>query len=131
MWEISSTEKSPLAIYIYAYLGYDISTVAKDKRRSQPTLIEVPCAGRGRTQRVRPSKIVPCDGSTCSLGRCKKNPDFEIPQAPEGYVCSVKMNAAGAFRGWEIRPATLGEKRSLERARAIRDAAIMQLLRRN
>jgi hypothetical protein len=104
---------------------------AKIKQRHHPTLVEVACAGCGRTQRVRPSKIVPCDGYTCSLGRCNKNPEFEIPNAPEGYVCIFKSNAAGALNGWVIRPATLDDRRSLERAKAIRDAAIMQLLRQN
>lgn len=98
---------------------------------SNPTFVEIACAGCGRTQRVRASKVIPCDGYTCSLSGCKKNPDFKVPPAPEGYVCTHIMNVAGGFSGWVIGLATDEDKRSIERAKAIRDAGRLMFLRRN
>ena len=89
--------------------------------------VEIACAGCGRTQRVRARKVVPCDGYTCSLGGCKKNPDFKLPIGPDGYVCVIKSHAAGAFSGWILRPATEEEKRSVQRAKQIRDATLVGL----
>jgi hypothetical protein len=93
--------------------------------------IEVACASCGRIQRVRARKIIHCDGYTCSYGRCKKNPDFKIPKARENDICVITPNAAGSFNGWTIRPATVEERRSIERAKAILDEGMLQLLRRN
>ena len=115
--------------------------------------VEIACAGCGRTQRVRARKVVPCDGYTCSLAGCKKNPDFKLPDVsvkygiaraqlivteynpiisdPDGYVCEIIPHAAGAFSGWILRPATEEEKRSVQRAKQIRDAALVQRLRVN
>lgn len=93
------------------------------KNKSEP-IIEVVCDGCGRTQRVRVSKIVPCQGYTCSLSSCKQNQDFKLPEVPHGFVRSITMNAAGGFSGWAIRLATDEELESIERAKAIRDAGI-------
>ena len=94
-------------------------------------LVEIVCAGCGRTQRVRASKVIACDGYTCSLGACKQNPDFKLPRPPEGFVCVLELHAAGGFSGWSIRPATDDDRRAVERARAIRDQGLMRNLRRN
>ena len=86
--------------------------------------IEIACAGCGRTQRVRLSTVIACDGYTsCSLGSCKQNPDFRVPTPPEGSVCVIEIHAAGAFSGWTIREASEAERQSVARARAIRDRA--------
>ena len=85
--------------------------------------VEIACAGCGRVQRVRKSKVVPCDAYTCALGSCNRNPGFKTPAPPEGYVCEHVLNAAGGFSGYRLRIATAEEERSVARARAIRDAA--------
>ncbi|MEW6568230.1 MAG: hypothetical protein AB1449_08720 [Chloroflexota bacterium] len=95
------------------------------------TPVEVACAGCGRTQRVRPSRITPCDGYTCALGGCKQNPDFKLPAIPEGWIRVLEVGAAGGFPGWRTRPATQAERQSVARAKAIRDAATRQRLRAN
>jgi hypothetical protein len=74
---------------------------------------------------------VRCDGYTCSLGSCKQNPDFKLPVVPEGWVCALELYAAGGFSGWTLRPARQDEQRSIERARAIRDAGMLKSLRAN
>ena len=73
-------------------------------------MVEIACAGCGRTQRVRACKVVPADGYTCGLGCCTRNPDFHLPRTPEGCVCVQELYAAGGFSGWTIRPATLEER---------------------
>ena len=82
--------------------------------------VEIACAGCGRTQRVRARKVVPCDGYTCSLAGCKKNPDFKLPDVPvkygiagtqlivteynpivsdpDGYVCELYLMRRAHFR---------------------------------
>ena len=95
------------------------------------TFVEVACAGCGRTQRVRASKVIPCNGYTSSWGRCKQNPDFKPPEVPDGWICVRESHAAGGFSGWTIRPATQEEKRSIERAKAIRDAGLIKRLQAN
>lgn len=89
--------------------------------------VTISCAGCGRTQILRKSKIIPCDGYTCSLGSCKLNPDFKIPQIPDGYICEEIINAAGGFDGWKIHVANEEDLQSVERAKAIRDQGIKQL----
>jgi len=96
------------------------------KNKSEPK-IEVACAGCGRTQSVRISKIQTCEGYTCSLGSCKLNPKFNHPVAPSGYICEIVFQAAGSFSGWKIRPATEEEMVGMERAKAIRDAGMNQI----
>lgn len=100
-------------------------------RKINETFVEIACAGCGRTQRVRASKVIACDGYTCSLGRCKQNPDFKLPEVLDGWICIHEPYAAGGFSGWKIRPATQDEKRSIERAKAIRDAGLIKRLRAN
>ena len=94
-------------------------------------IIEVACGGCGRTQRVSRHKVIPCDGYTCSLSSCKQNADFKLPAIPDGWIRVLNFNAAGAFSGWITRVATQDELRSIERAKSIRDAGIMQMLRVN
>jgi len=89
--------------------------------------VTISCAGCGRTQTLRKSKIMPCDGYTCSLGSCKLNPNFKLPETPDGYICEEIMNAAGGFDGWKFRKPTADELQSVERAKAIRDAGVKQL----
>lgn len=87
----------------------------------------VSCAGCGRTQTMRKSRLIICDGYTCSLGSCKLNPDFKLPKPAAAYICHIICNVAGSFSGWKICKATVGELRSMERARAIRDEGMKQL----
>jgi hypothetical protein len=92
------------------------------KQKINKVFVEVACAGCGRTQRVRAVKVVPCDGYTCSWGGCKKNPDSKLPIVLDGYSCIIESNAAGGLSGWILRPATEEQKRSIQRAKWIRDA---------
>ena len=96
-------------------------------RTSDEPKIEIACAGCGRTQHIRPSKIITCDGYTCSQRSCTLNPDFHVPRPPEGWVCVIEMNAAGAFSGWTMREASEEERRSVARARAILAAGLASL----
>jgi hypothetical protein len=99
----------------------------KIKNMYKEQLIIVSCAGCGRTQTLRKSKIIPCDGYICSLRGCKLNPDFKLPERPTGYICHCIINAAGGFNGWKICKATKDEMQSIERAKAIRDEGMRQL----
>src|SRR5438477_7988449 len=55
-----------------------ISAVSKNKK-GEP-LIAVACAGCGRTQLLRPRRVVLCDEYTCGFGgHCAKNPRFVLP----------------------------------------------------
>ena len=96
-------------------------------RKSDEPKTEIACAGCGRTQYVRPSKITKCDGYTCALGSCKQTPDFHVPTPPAGAVCVIEMHAAGAFSGWTVREADAEAWRSVERARAILAAGLASL----
>ncbi len=89
--------------------------------------VTISCDGCGRTQTLHQSKITPCDGYTCSLGSCKLNPKFKLPETPDGYICEEIMNAAGGFAGWKFRKPTTDELQSVERAKAIRNTGIKQL----
>lgn len=91
--------------------------------------IEIACAGCGRTQHVRPSKVIACDGYTCSLSSCKQNPDFRVPTPPEGFVCVIELYAAGGFSGWTIREASETQRQAVARARAIRDQALRGMIK--
>ena len=77
-------------------------------RKINETFVEVACAGCGRTQRVRASKVIPCDGYTCSLGRCKQNPDFKPPEVLDGWICVHESHAAG---GSQVGQSVLQRKR--------------------
>ena len=46
-------------------------------QKPSEAIVEIACAGCGRTQRIRARKVPPCDGYTCSLGSCKQNPNFK------------------------------------------------------
>ena len=56
--------------------------------------VTVACAGCSRTVRVRPTKLLKCDGYTCSLSGCKLNPEFRIPEPPVGHYNATAFNAA-------------------------------------
>src|SRR5207302_7629592 len=74
-----------------------ISTVSKNKK-GEP-LIAVACAGCGRTQLLRPRRVVLCDGYTCGFGgHCAKNPRFVLPAVPDRCVRHIVPNAAGCFQ---------------------------------
>jgi hypothetical protein len=98
--------------------------------RSSETIVEVACAGCGRIQRVRASKVIPCDGYLCSYTGCAKNPAFRLPEVPDGWICTFELNAAGVFSGWRVRRATTAEQRSIDRARAIREEGLRLLKQR-
>ncbi len=93
--------------------------------KEQP--IKVACAGCGRTQSVRKSKVTPCEGYTCGLDCCKLNPDFKLPETPSGYIRQTIFGAAGSFFGWKFCVPTNEELQGMEGAKAIRDAGIRQL----
>jgi hypothetical protein len=94
--------------------------------------ITIACAGCGRTQQLRPSKLLNCDYYTCGTSSpCKANPDWKHPARPEGFIMRIHMNAAGAFTGYQIMPATEEELAAIARARAIRDEGVRQALERN
>jgi hypothetical protein len=82
-------------------------------------LTEIACAGCGRVQRLRERKIVPCEGYTCGIAGCVKNPQFRLPTIPEGCVRHIITNAAGAFNGYNTRFATPEDQAALARARNI------------
>lgn len=90
--------------------------------------ISVSCAGCGRTQVLRQSKVCPdTQYFTCS-GSCKLNPLWRHPHKPEGFVQVQRMNAAGSFWGHEIRPATVSELASISRAKAIETEGLKRIL---
>ena len=92
--------------------------MSKDKK-GEP-LIEVACAGCGRTQRLRERRVVLCDGYTCGFGGdCAKNPRFVLPPVPDGCVRHIVPNAAGGFSGYNTRFATPEEIEAIARARDI------------
>jgi hypothetical protein len=94
-------------------------------------LIEIPCAGCGRVQRLRQSSVaVSCEFYTCSHGSCKVNPAFQLPTIPDGMIREEHMQAAAGFTGYRLRIATIDERESIARARAIRDMAVAGLYRR-
>ena len=94
-------------------------------RKTKRPLAEIRCQGCGRAQHVRRLQV--CDGYTCSLGSCRLNPEFKIPEHQEGFICELVMNAAGGFSGYRIRVASEEDLQSVARARAIRDAGIRML----
>jgi hypothetical protein len=93
--------------------------------KTKKPLVEIRCQGCGRTQHVRRLEV--CDGYTCSLGSCRLNPDFKIPEHQEGFICELVMCAAGGFSGYRIRVASDEDLQAVARARAIRDAGISLL----
>ncbi|OZH53997.1 hypothetical protein AFK68_13830 [Hydrocoleum sp. CS-953] len=88
--------------------------------------VTVSCPGCGRTQTVRKSKVVPCNYYTCSRS-CKANPEWQHPAKPKGFVHVQHMYAAGAFTGHEFRPATEEEQESINRAKLIFSAGLLQI----
>jgi hypothetical protein len=113
-----------------AAFAHVVKQEAARRRREQARadMVEIACAGCGRTQRVRACRVVRADGYTCGLGRCTRNPDFHLPRTPEGCVCVQELFAAGGFSGWTIRPATLEERAAIARARAIRAAGMANMV---
>ncbi len=90
------------------------------KNKKGEPLIEVACAGCGRTQRLRERKVVLCDGYTCGFGGdCVKNPGFILPTVPDGCVRHIVPHAAGAFSGYNTRFATPEEAAAIARARDV------------
>jgi hypothetical protein len=81
--------------------------------REQP--VQVACFGCGKTQRVRPSKITPCDAYLCNSSQCASL----MPEPPEGFLRKFQYEAAGGFGGYIIRPATEEEQLSIRRAKDI------------
>lgn len=88
-------------------------------RKKPKEKVSVACAGCGRTQTLRKSKV--CRVSqyfTCSYA-CKHDSTWAHPYKPEGFVQVIRINAAGGFYGHEIREASDDERASLKRAQAI------------
>jgi hypothetical protein len=81
-------------------------------------IVEVPCNGCGRVQRLRQNKVVVCDGYLCGGSRCKQNPNFVLPAIPEGCVRHIIYNVAGSFSGYNTRFATPEEVAAVNRARS-------------
>lgn len=106
------------------YTCGDCIKAAKANPKSNPNLVEVACAGCGRTVYIGASKIVPCDIYYCqgSWQGCKRNPQHRLPDVPDGYIGIHTLNAAGSLDGYTIRLASVEELESIGRARAIRDA---------
>lgn len=96
------------------------------KPKWKPEKVTVVCAGCGREQHIRKSKVLKCDLYTCSLGSCKLNPDWK-PERPLNAVMVIEMNAAGGFSGIRFKLPTADDLASIERARAIRDAALKRM----
>jgi hypothetical protein len=91
--------------------------------------VTVSCAGCGRTQTLRRSRLIQCDYYTCSLGCCKQNPDFKLPDRPNDlYITELVLQAAGGFSGARFRLMAPEDYASLQRARAIVEAAKRQSL---
>jgi hypothetical protein len=108
------------------YTCGDCIKAANANPKSNPNLVEVACAGCGRTVNIRASKIEPCDIYYCqgSWKGCKRNPEHRLPEVPDGYVGIRTMNACGSLDGYTVRLASLEELESIARAKAIRDAGI-------
>jgi hypothetical protein len=83
-------------------------------------LIEIACAGCGRTQRVRAAKVRKADYYTCDYGTCAKNPKGIESLRPEGFITELDMNAAGGFTGVTVRHASPSEWASDSRCRVRR-----------
>jgi hypothetical protein len=94
------------------------------ERAEQPNArerITISCTGCGRTQSLRLSKLVRCDGYWCGLGYCVVHPEVTHPPAPAGSICELMPYAAGSFSGHTIRPITDSERMAVKRAQRLRD----------
>jgi hypothetical protein len=84
--------------------------------------VEIGCQGCGRTQHVRRLEV--CGGYTCSLGSCRLNRDFKIPEPQDGFIGELVVYAAGGFSRYRIRVASDEDLQAVARAGAIRDAGV-------
>jgi hypothetical protein len=103
---------------------------ARQKQR-EAQAVEIACAGCGRIHRVQPQKLRPCAGYTCGHGRCKSNPNWEIPEPPIGSYQQVGYEVGGGFHEWLYKPHTSETIAALWRACEIRDAGLRLLRERH
>ena len=87
--------------------------------------ITIECAGCKRTKTLRKSKLIKCDIYTCSLGGCKINPNFKIPEK-DGCITVIKYEVAGGFCGINYRIPTNEDLKGVERAKNILHRGLMQ-----
>jgi hypothetical protein len=92
---------------------------ASGQERVPQERITIACAGCGRTQTLRRSKVIVCDAYWCGVGSCNLHPEIQHPAPPDGYVCEVEMYAAGGFSGHTMRPATDVDRMVIKRAQRI------------
>ena len=90
------------------------------KKARQPKTTVV-CASCGRTNTLRASCVAQHDYYLCGL--CDKNNAYIHPPRFDGMIRIIDLNAAGGFIGFTTRMATEEELESVDRAKAIRDAA--------
>ncbi|MFL5656778.1 MAG: hypothetical protein ACJ8CB_21680 [Ktedonobacteraceae bacterium] len=88
-------------------------------------MVTIACAGCGRTQTLRASKLFRCDYYACS-DPCKANPAWRHPPLPVGHVRVTTLAAAGAFNGYTVRRMTREDVLSVGRAKRLRDAGKQQ-----
>ena len=94
------------------------------KKLNNKIIIE--CISCKRTQIVMKNKLIKCDYYTCSLGCCKMNPEFELPEK-HGCITVIEFNAAGSFSGIINRVSTKEEQESLNRAKKLKYLGELQV----
>ncbi|GGS29083.1 hypothetical protein [Deinococcus knuensis] len=83
--------------------------------------LTIKCAGCDKTQPLRPRKVERYGGYSCRA--C----GFTAPTPPDGSVIYTVVHAAGGFRGDRMQVADPETQAALQRARALRDAALKRL----
>jgi hypothetical protein len=82
-------------------------------------MIEVACAGCGRTRRVSRKKYVPCAYYTCFVTGCIRDPEFRGPKPPGGFIYEAVEVAVGALYGHRLRQMTPEDLECLEWLKAM------------
>ncbi len=103
---------------------------ARQKQR-EASLVEIVCAGCGRTRKVHPGKAQrwaeQYEGFLCGWRECKHNPDFDVPEPPIGWYVTITDLGAGGFHGWSYGQHTPESLAAVWRACEIRDAGLRLL----
>ena len=74
----------------------------------------------------RPHKLIDCDYYVCHP--CQKSHNYEVARDDDEIMEMVWNAAPGGWMGYNVRKATPDERASMERAKAIRDAGIAQMI---
>ena len=86
--------------------------------------ITIACFSCGRTQTLRKSKLQECSLYTCGLGSCAQSGEEPPAVLFPATIKTITYNAAGGFCGVRYEVPDADHVAAVERAKAIRDAAM-------